>query len=307
MSNPSGPTQPLPEFDQVVEGNIDIKQLSKNKYKITFSKIRKILEYQVWSNSSTKLNDNRSVYIKRAKEWVSSYFPTSKKPFEPSTVLTINNKRRYIFVIKKAKVKKDGKIIFYISTGEINLHSNISKKILRLPEGYFKNARFDIDKYDLVAGCPGCDRLTPGCAFCCAQGYPTPPSFCPGPSPVFSYWCKVVDSSTYCSGTPLPVIFLPGYPINAFWDNIIGDWYALMTPTDPYEASWSMDSLFGLSVIGYALMNCSMGQLVLFSDFNTLAQNYSTLANQIESVTVSNAQGENVSAKTLFPLIPYSK
>jgi hypothetical protein len=28
-------------FDQVVKGNVDIKQLSKNKYKITFNEIHK--------------------------------------------------------------------------------------------------------------------------------------------------------------------------------------------------------------------------------------------------------------------------
>ena len=51
----------IQEFDQVVEGNIDIKQLSKNKYQITFSQIRKFLLYQVWSDSSQQLNDNRLI------------------------------------------------------------------------------------------------------------------------------------------------------------------------------------------------------------------------------------------------------
>ena len=39
MSQPTPP--PHPSFDQVVKGNVDIKQLSKKKYKITFSKISK--------------------------------------------------------------------------------------------------------------------------------------------------------------------------------------------------------------------------------------------------------------------------
>lgn len=34
MSNPSAPA--TQEFDEVVEGNINIKKLSKNRYKITF-------------------------------------------------------------------------------------------------------------------------------------------------------------------------------------------------------------------------------------------------------------------------------
>ena len=188
MSNPSATA--TQEFDQVVEGNINIKKLSKNRYKITFSKIRKFLLYQVWSDSSKQLNDNRSVYYLKAKDWVLSNFPTSKTkpdtvPYEPTTVLVINNKRRYIFVIKNAKIKKNGKIVFDVSTDEIKLQSNISKKLLHLPEGCFKNARFDIDSYNFVAGCPGCGPLgSSGCvATCCAPGYPTPPPFCNGPSP----------------------------------------------------------------------------------------------------------------------------
>ena len=172
----------IQEFDQVVEGNIDIKQLSKNKYQITFSQIRKFLLYQVWSDSSQQLNDNRSVYYLKAKEWVLSKFPTSKTnpesiPFEPTTVLAINNKRRYVFVIKKATVKKDGRIVFDVSTDEIKLHSNISKKILRLPEGCFKNARFDIDFTICPCRCsverPGCN-ISSGCCNC-----PNRPQFCP--------------------------------------------------------------------------------------------------------------------------------
>ena len=180
MSNPSATA--TQEFDQVVEGNINIKKLSKNRYKITFSKIRKFLLYQVWSDSSKKLNDNRSVYYLKAKEWVSPKFPTSITnpdafPYEPTTVLVINNKRRYIFVIKNAKIKKNGKIVFDVSTDEINLQSNISKKLLRLPEGYFENARFDIDGSSCSCRCsiegPNCTIST-----CC--NCPTyRPQFCP--------------------------------------------------------------------------------------------------------------------------------
>jgi hypothetical protein len=209
MSNPSATA--IQEFDQVVEGNINIKKLSKKKYKITFSEIRKFLLYQVWSNSSNNLNDNRSVYYQKAKEWVSSKFPTSKTnpysiPYEPTAVLVINNKRRYVFVIKQAKVKKDGKIIFYISTDEIKLHSNISKKILRLPEGYFTNARFDIDYSTCPCNCtsaptPGCNKST-GCCKC-----PTAPSWCtppPSPRPL---------QLPQLSNFNIPTQSYPGYPI----------------------------------------------------------------------------------------------
>ena len=54
MSNLSAPQ----EFDQVVEGNIDIKQLSKNKYQITFSKISKFFkkEIEIFYLKSAEMN-----------------------------------------------------------------------------------------------------------------------------------------------------------------------------------------------------------------------------------------------------------
>jgi hypothetical protein len=38
-------SQSLPSFDQIVKGNVNIKKLSKYRYRITFSKIGKFLVY----------------------------------------------------------------------------------------------------------------------------------------------------------------------------------------------------------------------------------------------------------------------
>jgi len=294
MSNPSAQ-----EFDQVVEGNIDIKQLSKKKYKITFSEIEKFILYQVWSDYSTSLNDNRSVYYQKAKEWVLSNFPQLKTnpdsiPFEPTTVLAINSKHRYVFVIKNAKVKKDGRIVFDVSTNEIKLHLNINKKLLRLPEGYFKNARFDIDQYD--GGCSRCTRLTPGCATCCSNS--NPPSFCPGPSPPPT-WYIISTPDMYLSWDIYQnskIVPFSGFPFGqSFWTKVTGDWYTVMATSNYYAAAYSP-----LTNIGYCLVNCTALDLVFFSDFATLTQNNSSLANTVTNATVTNKAGDTVSAKTLF-------
>lgn len=141
----------LPEFDQVVKGNVDIKQLSKKKYKITFSKIGKFLLYQVWSDSSKKLNENRSVYYRKAKKWVQDFkslnasLKASNKPlFTPTTVMEIGN-NKYVFVIHKAKLNGKGRVVFKVSTEEIKLSSGTSKKMLKLPRGHHDGVRFDID------------------------------------------------------------------------------------------------------------------------------------------------------------------
>jgi len=148
---PPAPVPISPEFDQVVKGNVDIKQLSKKKYKITFSKIGKFLLYQVWSDSSKKLNENRSVYYRKAKKWVqdfnklnASLKASNKLLFTPTTVMEIGN-NKYVFVIHKAKLNGKGHVIFKVSTEEIKLSSGTSKKMLKLPRGHHDGVRFDID------------------------------------------------------------------------------------------------------------------------------------------------------------------
>ena len=137
-----------PEFDQVVKGNVDIKQLSKNKYKITFSKIGKFLLYQVWSDSSNSLNENRKVFYQNAKKWVQLFNLTndslkaSDKPlFTPTTVMEIGNKK-YLFVLDKAKLNGKGHVVFKVSTEEIK---SSDKTMLKLPCGHHDGVRFDID------------------------------------------------------------------------------------------------------------------------------------------------------------------
>ena len=137
-----------PKFDQVVKGNVDIKQLSKKKYKITFSKIGKFLKYQVWSDSSTSLNKKRTVYYQKAKKWVQDFkklnesLKASNKPlFTPTTVMEIGNKK-YLFVIHEAKLNGKRHVVFKVSTEEIKLSE---KKMLKLPCGHHDGVRFDID------------------------------------------------------------------------------------------------------------------------------------------------------------------
>ena len=159
---PTTPFLPLssPKFDQVVKGNVDIKKLSKNKYKITFSKISKFLKYQVWSSSSKKLNEERSVFYQKANKWVNNFnslnaaLKASNKPlFTPTTVMEIGD-NKYVFVLDKAKLRKSHKdhknhVVFTVSTKEIELSNGASKKLLKLPSGKHDGVRFDIDSQSL--------------------------------------------------------------------------------------------------------------------------------------------------------------
>jgi hypothetical protein len=138
----------MSKFDQVVQGNVDIKQLSKNKYRITFSKIRKFLLYQVWLDSSQSLNENRKVFYQNAKQWVQLFNLTNdslkafNKPlFTPTVVMEIGSKK-YLFVLNKAKLNGKGRVVFKVSAKEIKLSD---KKLLKLPCGHHDGIRFDID------------------------------------------------------------------------------------------------------------------------------------------------------------------
>jgi hypothetical protein len=135
-----------------VKGNVSIKKLSKDKYRITFSKIGKFLVYQVWDKDSVNLNKKRSVGYVSAKQWIKAFKGYNKeleiigKPlFTPTTIMETENSN-YAFVIHNVYINSHGKVVFTVSTKNISLANNTSKKLIRLPEGKCNNVRFDIDK-----------------------------------------------------------------------------------------------------------------------------------------------------------------
>ncbi len=146
-------SQTLPSFDQIVKGNVSIKKLSKYRYRITFSKIGKFLMYQVWDKDDVnKMNAKRQVGYVSAKEWVKHFnernernnFLDFKFLFTPTTIMETENSN-YAFVIHKVYLNSCDKVVFTVSTEEISLKNNISKKLVRLPLGKCNHVRFDID------------------------------------------------------------------------------------------------------------------------------------------------------------------
>ena len=61
-----------------------------------------------------------------------------------------NEECRHVFVINSAKVNSNGKIVFYVSSEDIDTgnKNKVIKKIKKIPRGEFHNARFDIDNGD---------------------------------------------------------------------------------------------------------------------------------------------------------------
>jgi len=151
MSEQAPPT-PVASFDQIVKGNVCIKKVCKDKYKITFSKIGKFLMYQVWDKDNVNLNKKRAVFYLSAKNWVKAFKEDNKelnkngKPlFRPTTIMETENSN-YAFVIHKADLNSHDQVVFTVSTNEFSLENNTSKKLTRLPEGKCNNVRFDIDE-----------------------------------------------------------------------------------------------------------------------------------------------------------------
>jgi hypothetical protein len=146
----------LPNVDQIVKGNVNIKKLSEHRYRITFSKIGKFLVYQVWNkDNNAKMNDKRAVDYVSAKKWIEVVNMFNKKLkeidaplFTPTTIMETEDYNNYAFVIRKAYINSYGKVVFTVSTKEISLEkNNTSKKLIQLPEGKCNNARFDIDDF----------------------------------------------------------------------------------------------------------------------------------------------------------------
>ena len=152
MSKQTTSPPQFPSFDQIVKGNVSIKKLSSHKYKITFSEIDDFLLYQVWDKDNVnKINDNRKVGYLSAKNWVKVFkkhneeLEDSDKPlFRPTTIMETEDDI-YAFVIHKACINSHGQVVFTVSTKEISLQNNTSKKLVRIPCGKLNNVRFDID------------------------------------------------------------------------------------------------------------------------------------------------------------------
>ena len=53
----------------------------------------------------------------------------------------------YAFVIHTADINSHGHVVFTVSTKEISLQNNTSKKLVQLPCGKLNNVRFDIDDF----------------------------------------------------------------------------------------------------------------------------------------------------------------
>jgi hypothetical protein len=198
--NPPKPSSKSRSYDQVVKGDVKISKVKNNSeysHKIKFNKIGKFLQYQVWDptgivqttylprypsndthprefNEAKKyvkanpykvvtvdypINDDRDVKLKTGKEWV--LFFNSIRNFSPTTVMQIGYKK-HVFVIKKAKINKNDKVVFYISTKEIQVNNNNNKSeqmknLKKIPLGKHKNVRFDIDYGNSITsdGCNG--------------------------------------------------------------------------------------------------------------------------------------------------------
>jgi hypothetical protein len=142
-------------FDQIVKGDVSIKKLSEHRYRITFSKIGKFLLYQVWDKDSKNLNKKRKINYVSAKTWVTAVKKNNEKLeekgkplFTPTTIMETEDDCVYAFVIHKAYMNSCGHVVFTVSTKEISLQNNTSKKLVRLPCGKCNNARFDIDSSD---------------------------------------------------------------------------------------------------------------------------------------------------------------
>jgi hypothetical protein len=65
--------------------------------------------------------------------------------FTPTTIMELPNFSRYAFVINNMYFNSHKRIVFIVSTKEINIQNNSLKKLIQIPCGKFKHVRFDID------------------------------------------------------------------------------------------------------------------------------------------------------------------
>jgi hypothetical protein len=143
-------------FDQIFKGDVIIKKLkNKHEYRITFSKVYgdRFFFYQVFNKDNTdNVNNQRFAAYITIKNYINvynNYNAISKLNntlvFTPTTIMELPNFSKYAFVINNMYFNSHKRLVFIVSTKEINLQNNISKKLTQIPCGKFKHVRFDID------------------------------------------------------------------------------------------------------------------------------------------------------------------
>jgi hypothetical protein len=126
------------------------------------------------------INDKRIVQYVSAKKWVKIFkgynekLENNKHLFTPTTVMETDDDCVYAFVIHKACLNSHDQVVFTVSTKEISLQNNTSKKLIQLPQGKCNNVRFDIDPTGYDGGYDwGCiqECADPNCATPCYPEY----------------------------------------------------------------------------------------------------------------------------------------
>jgi hypothetical protein len=146
-------------FDHLIKGDVIIKKLKKkHQYKIIFSKVYgdRFLFYQVFNKDNTdSVNDQRFAAYIPIKNIVKLYNDINyinklfiKPLFTPTTIMELPNFSKYAFVINNVYFNSHKRLVFIVSTKEINLQNNTSKKLTQIPSGKIKHVRFDIDNYN---------------------------------------------------------------------------------------------------------------------------------------------------------------
>jgi hypothetical protein len=143
-------------FDHLIKGDVIIKKLkNKHQYRITFSKVYgdRFFFYQVFNKDNTdNVNDQRFAAYITTKNIINAYnfyndnnrF-SNKLVFTPTTIMELPNFSKYAFVINNVYFNSNKRLVFMVSTKEIKLQNNTSKKLTQIPSGKFKHVRFDVD------------------------------------------------------------------------------------------------------------------------------------------------------------------
>jgi len=113
------------------------------------------LFYQVFNKDNTdSVNDQRFaayIPIKNIEKFYNDINYINKlfnKPlFTPTTIMELPNFHKHAFVIHNVYFNSHKRLVFMVSTKEINLQNNSLKKLTQIPSGKIKHVRFDIDNY----------------------------------------------------------------------------------------------------------------------------------------------------------------
>ncbi len=135
------------DYDYFTKQNVKISLDKKTGiYKVTLLSNNPLLVYQVWDKTG-KNNDSRislEILVNNFVKFFLNYNLKNNVKYSPTAVIDFGDSL-HVLVMTNVKIDKKNRSVFYFKKNSVEIKNKLQAIDSKLPQGKFKNVRFDID------------------------------------------------------------------------------------------------------------------------------------------------------------------